>query len=93
MCEDYRAAASIDLAHDRADLAAGRLLDLPLLVLWGAHGVVQRCFDPLAEWRRVSRDASKVQGGALPTGHYVPEEAPEALLERVLPFFAEGAQT
>ena len=88
MCEDYRAAASIDLEHDRADLAAGRLLDLPLLVLWGEHGVVQRCFDPLAEWRRVSRDAQAVQGAALPSGHYIPEETPEALLEHVLPFLA-----
>jgi haloacetate dehalogenase len=83
LCEDYRAAASIDLEHDRADRAAARLLEIPLLALWGADGVVQRCFDPLAEWQRVAR---QVEGDALPCGHYVPEEAPDALIARVLPF-------
>jgi haloacetate dehalogenase len=85
MCEDYRAAAGIDLEHDRADRDAGRRLAQPLLVLWGDRGVVQRCFKPLDEWRRV---ASQVQGRSLPCGHYIPEEAPEALLAEVLPFLA-----
>lgn len=85
LCEDYRAAAGIDLEHDRADRAAGRLLALPLLVMWGAEGVVQRCFDPLALWRRV---ASDVRGEALPCGHYIAEEAPKALLDKALPFLA-----
>jgi haloacetate dehalogenase len=83
VCEDYRAAAGIDLDHDRADRAAGLRLAMPLMVLWGARGVVQRCFDPLAEWQRVATD---VQGAPLPCGHYVPEEAPEALLAAALPF-------
>ncbi len=82
-CEDYRAAAGIDLVHDRADRERGARLALPLLVLWGEQGVVQRCFQPLDEWKRVADD---VQGGALPCGHYIAEEAPQALLERVLPF-------
>jgi haloacetate dehalogenase len=85
MCEDYRAAASIDLVHDRADRDAGRLIQQPLLVLWGAKGVVERCFRPLDEWRRVARE---VDGEALPCGHYIPEEAPERLLSRVVPFLA-----
>ena len=88
LCEDYRAAAGIDLEHDRADRDAGRLMQQPMLALWGADGVVQRCFEPLVEWRRVARD---VRGEPLPCGHYIAEEAPDALLERVLPFFAEGA--
>ncbi len=83
ICEDYRAAASIDLEHDRADRDAGRLLQTPLLVLWGADGVVARCFEPLVEWRKL---AAQVEGEALPCGHYIPEEAPEALLARALPF-------
>jgi len=87
LCEDYRASASIDLEHDRADRAAHRVLDRPTLVLWGEHGVVQRCFDPLTEWRKVARG---VQGGTLPCGHYISEEAPAALLERALPFLVEG---
>lgn len=82
-CEDYRAAASIDLEHDRADRAAGRRLTPPLQVLWGAQGVVERCFDVLAEWRQV---AAEVQGQALPCGHYIAEEAPQALLAQALPF-------
>jgi len=87
ICEDYRAAATIDLEHDRLDRDAGNRLALPLMVLWGEQGVVGRCFDPLAEWQRVAAD---VQGGALPCGHYIAEEAPDALLERVLPFLAQG---
>lgn len=87
LCEDYRAAAGIDLAHDRADREAGRRLVQPLQVLWGERGIVQRCFDPLSEWRRVADD---VRGAALPCGHYIPEEAPEALLARALPFLAGG---
>jgi haloacetate dehalogenase len=87
LCEDYRAAAGIDLQHDRADREAGLQLAMPLLALWGAEGVVQRCFDPLAEWRRVAAD---VRGQALPCGHYIPEEAPEALLAQALPFLLES---
>ncbi|MEW6760592.1 MAG: alpha/beta hydrolase [Pseudomonadota bacterium] len=83
ICEDYRAAASIDLEHDRIDRDAGRLLDTPLLVLWGADGVVGRCFDPLREWRKL---AARVEGEALGCGHYIAEEAPDALLARALPF-------
>nr|WP_267869606.1 alpha/beta hydrolase [Massilia agrisoli] len=88
LCEDYRASATIDLEHDRADLERGQRLPMPLLVLWGAQGVVQRCFDPLAEWRQV---ASDVSGEALPCGHYIPEEAPDRLLARALPFLAGDA--
>jgi haloacetate dehalogenase len=84
-CEDYRAAAGIDLIHDRADRDAGRMLDVPMLVLWGEHGAVQRCFEPLKEWRRVARD---VRGESLPCGHYIAEEVPDAMLSRVLPFLS-----
>ncbi len=83
VCEDYRAAAGIDLEHDRADREAGKRLTMPLLVLWGEQGVVHRCFQPLQEWQRVAAD---VDGGPLPCGHYIAEEAPDALLARALPF-------
>ncbi|MGF6273114.1 haloacetate dehalogenase [Massilia sp. UYP11] len=85
ICEDYRAAATIDLEHDRFDRKEGRKLRMPLLALWGEQGVVGRCFDPLSEWKLAADD---VQGGALPCGHYIAEEAPELLLARVLPFLA-----
>lgn len=84
-CEDYRASAGIDLEHDRQDRAAGRLIQAPLLVLWGVKGVVQRCFDPLKEWREVAVD---VRGKALPAGHYLAEEVPELLLEEALAFLS-----
>ncbi|BEI86745.1 hypothetical protein CcaverHIS002_0700910 [Cutaneotrichosporon cavernicola] len=83
VCEDYRAAASIDLDHDRVDRNAGKKVQAPLLVLWGAAGIVEMCFDPLAEWRRVAADVS---GGTLACGHYIPEEAPDALIKKALPF-------
>ncbi len=87
ICEDYRAAASIDLDHDRADREAELQLAMPLLALWGEQGVVHRCFDPLAEWQRVARH---VRGQALPCGHYIAEEAPGALLAATLPFLLEA---
>ena len=88
LCEDYRAAAGIDLMHDRSDRDAGRMLPMPLLALWGEEGVVHRCFKPLDEWRRVASDA---EGEALPCGHYIAEEAPDALLARALPFLSADA--
>ncbi len=86
LCEDYRAGASIDLDHDRADRAAGRKLGMPVLVLWGEQGVVHRCFAPLEEWNRVALD---VRGLPLPCGHYIAEEAPERLFDEVLPFLSQ----
>lgn len=84
MCEDYRAAATIDLEHDRADREAGRKLSMPVRVLWGEHGVVARCFEPLKLWQDICADVS---GATLPCGHYLPEEASEPLLEEMLGFF------
>ena len=87
MCEDYRAAASIDLDHDRADREAGRRIHAPLRVLWGAQGVVVRCFDVLALWQQA---AANVSGQALPCGHYIAEEAPQALLADAVAFFGSS---
>jgi haloacetate dehalogenase len=85
ICEDYRAAAGIDLVHDGADRDAEHLLKMPVLALWGRDGVVHRCFKPLDEWQWVAID---VAGVALPCGHYIAEEAPRALLDEVVPFLA-----
>jgi haloacetate dehalogenase len=82
-CEDYRAAATIDLVHDAAD--ADRRIEAPLLALWGERGVVGRTYDVLATWREKARD---VRGHALPTGHYLPEEAPEATADALAEFFS-----
>lgn len=81
-CEDYRAAASIDIAHDDAD--QGRKMAQPLLALWGEHGAVNRCFDVLALWRE---RASDVRGHTLPGGHYLAEELPDEVSAAFLSFF------
>ncbi len=83
LCEDYRAAASIDLVHDRADRR--RRLGVPLLALWSREGIVQAQFDCLADWRAVARDVS---GRALPGGHFIPEERPRELVRELRRLFA-----
>ncbi|MEZ4585292.1 MAG: alpha/beta hydrolase [Gemmatimonadales bacterium] len=85
MCEDYRASASIDLAHDEADL--DRPIECPLLVLWGKGGVMERLYDVLATWRERAAD---VRGGALPGGHWLPEEVPDRVRDELLGFFGPG---
>jgi haloacetate dehalogenase len=74
-CEDYRAAATIDLVHDQKDLK--KKLEMPLLALWGKHGVIEALFDCLADWREVALD---VRGRPLACGHFIPEEKPKELL-------------
>ncbi len=83
LCEDYRASATIDLVHDQLDIDKKNFLQQPLLVLWGEQGVVNQCFEPLKEWSKL---AVNVQGHALPCGHYIPEEAPELLMNQVQSF-------
>lgn len=84
-CEDYRAAATIDLEHDREDAAAGRRVRAPLLAVTGARGIVHRQFKVHAAWQDVS-DAA-VESVTLDCGHFVPEEAPDELLTRLVAFF------
>ena len=84
ICEDYRAAATIDLEHDRADVAAGLKLEQPLRVLWGEHGAVGKCFEVLGLWRE---RANNVSGVSLPCGHYIAEEVPVLLLNEASHFF------
>ena len=84
ICEDYRASASIDLTHDRVDVAEERKLLQPLYVFWGEYGAVGQCFDVLALWRD---RAMQVSGKSLPCGHYMAEEAPELLIPQALNFF------
>ncbi|WP_367186663.1 alpha/beta fold hydrolase [Sporichthya sp.] len=74
-CEDYRAGAGIDLEHDEADLDTK--ISCPLLVLWGEHGFVGKAYDVLGEW---GKRAENVTGEALPSAHFLPEEAPAETL-------------
>jgi len=80
-CEDYRAAATIDLEHDAED--SDRKVTCPLLVLWGDKGVVHRLFEPVADWKTLATD---VRGKPLPSGHFLVEEAPELTLAEIEAF-------
>ncbi|MEM8534769.1 MAG: alpha/beta hydrolase [Chloroflexota bacterium] len=80
-CEDYRAAATVDLLHDEADRQ--RKLDCPLLALWGEKGTMHRVYQPLEVWREYAHD---VQGQAMPTGHFIAEEAPEETVQALVAF-------
>lgn len=83
ICEEYRAGESIDRIHDAFDLAQGNKITAPTLVLWGENGLVEKFFTPLQSW---SRFCENVQGCALPCGHFIPEEAPEALMQELRKF-------
>jgi haloacetate dehalogenase len=85
MCEDYRAAATIDLEHDRARREAGVKIRCPLLVLWGEKGKMGTWYEPLDLWRRYC--SAEVTGGPVPSGHYLPEEAPDEVLAAFEAFF------
>jgi haloacetate dehalogenase len=85
MCEDYRAASTIDLDEARKDVEEGRKIKCPVRVLWGKKGVIGKCFDALGEWRAVS-DA-EVSGEAVDSGHYIAEEVPGEVLRHVREFF------
>ena len=87
-CEDYRAGASIDLVHDEVDAAAGRRVECPALVLWGAEGFVGRAYDVLEVWRGYAPD---LRGQALGGGHFLAEEEPGATLTALRDFLTAPA--
>jgi haloacetate dehalogenase len=86
-CEDYRAAAGTDLADDDESFAAGHKIGCPVLVLWGDHEFVGQAYDPLNVWKEY---AANVQGTALPAGHFLPEEAPDLVLQALAGFLGES---
>jgi haloacetate dehalogenase len=84
-CEDFRAAAGIDLEMDKADDEAGRKIQCPLLALWGRRGTIARSWDVLATWR--AKSAASVTGKALDCGHFLQEERPQNVLAELRGFF------
>jgi haloacetate dehalogenase len=94
MCQDYRAGATVDVEHDEADLAAGRRINCPLLVLWAGRDELGRLFDVVATWRRWAHD---VRGHALDCGHFLAEELPDDVAGELRHFprtpFVSGADT
>ena len=85
-CEDYRAAATIDMAHDEEDM--NKKVECPLLVLWGAKGFVSRTYDVLGVWRE---RAERIDGRALEDcGHFLPEEAPVVTGDEMFRFYGDN---
>jgi haloacetate dehalogenase len=84
MCEDYRAAMTLDYAHDLADLGRRRRIGCPVLALWGARWHLETWYDVLAIWREWADDVS---GRAIDAGHYMAEERPEDTLAELRGFF------
>ncbi len=83
-CEDYRAAGTIDLVHDRRDLH--KKLKMPVHALWGKKGVIHRLFNCVEDWREV---AEQVSGGPVNCGHFIPEEAPAKTLAEIRRFIRQ----
>ena len=84
MIEDYRAGLGVDRAADEADMAMGRRVSAPMLVVWAERDDLADLFgDPLAIWRRW---AHELEGGPLDSGHHMAEEVPEALVAELEPF-------
>ena len=86
VCEDYRAAASIDLDLDRQSDAQGTKIQAPLLALWGAKGTVGHLWDVLETWKPKTR--ASLEGQSLPCGHLIPEEQPQLVIEHFQRFFS-----
>jgi pimeloyl-ACP methyl ester carboxylesterase len=89
MCQDYRASASLDLEEQRQDLQNGRLIRCPVTVLWGRHGLIEKKYNPLEEWRKVTQPGVAVSGRAVDSGHFIPEELPNEVVLTILDFFKE----
>ena len=89
ICEEYRAAATIDYTHDREDRAVRRRIACPLLVLWSGRGPLAQWYEgvggPIALWRRWAND---VRGHSIDAGHFFPEQAPAQTAEALIQFFA-----
>jgi haloacetate dehalogenase len=88
MCEDYRAGLTIDRAHDDADLAAGRRVGCPVLMLWATRDDMKQLYgDPVAIWRRWADD---VRGAPIVSGHHMAEDAPDELAAALADFLRAG---
>jgi haloacetate dehalogenase len=92
ICEEYRAAATLDREHDDADIKEGRRITCPLLALWSARGALDSWYTaaggPVALWQAWSDD---VQGYAVDAGHFFPEESPHHTAEALRRFFARDS--
>ncbi len=88
-CADYRAGASVDAEHDKADRDAGKRIRCPVMVVWGRGYLAKKSATPLAAWKRWAEDASET---ALECGHFVAEEEPEACVAALVNFFERSGR-
>jgi len=86
VCEQYRAAATLDYQHDEADRGRKKI-ECPVLALWSSSGAIAAWYEPLQVWKSWADD---VRGEAIDAGHFLPEEAPAAVASRLLAFFNPG---
>lgn len=84
VCEEYRAAATLDYQHDEEDRGRRRIT-CPTLALWSDTGAVANWYEPLEIWRAWADD---VRGGPISAGHFLPEEAPEQTTRHLLEFLS-----
>ncbi|CAG8902408.1 unnamed protein product [Penicillium egyptiacum] len=89
MCNDYRASASFDLDEAREDIRNHRLVQCPVLVVWSKHGVIEKSFKAVEEWKAVAERSVSVQGYSVDSGHSIPEQAPESVLSAIREFCRE----
>jgi haloacetate dehalogenase len=87
MCEDYRAGAYADYDIDKADVAAGRKITIPMLALWGDAGIASAAATPLDTWKKW---ATNVRGAPVNSGHFLTEENPDATATLLREFLLEG---
>ena len=81
ICEDYRAAATIDLIDDKFSRKNNIKLQMPVKVLWGSKGKIEKWYKPLSIWQNYC--SQEVNGNAINSGHYLAEENPEEILENI----------
>jgi len=93
ICEEYRAAATLDRQHDEADRTEGRRVASPILALWSAQGPLDTWYvdagGPLAIWRSWADD---VEGHSIEAGHFFPEEAFQKTSEALGGFLRGGGR-
>ena len=81
-CEDYRAAATIDIKDHNKD--KNKKIHCPVLVIWGKKATLEKLYNPITEWKKW---ANNVQGHSLNCGHFIPEEKPRQFIDSVENFF------
>ena len=83
MCQDYRASATLDLEEQKADLEAARLIQCPLRVIWGSKGLIEKRYNCVEEWQKVTDPKVKVDGYKVESSHYIPEEVPDDVVRAI----------